>query len=176
MTVKKFVSINKHTKQLENLVVKIAEAAEENKKEYFIGGGFAIDLSLGIISRNHHDIDFHPMLSDYSWWIDWFKNQGYEVRNRQDPMFPETWWIYNSKKEFLVDMWPFQLDNGILTINHQGKYIDAKRHWNETRVISYKNTKIRIENPQRVLEQKTRHVKDSKMYRPIDLHDFKLLG
>lgn len=176
MTVGKLVSINEHTKKLEDLVLKIAGAAKENKKEYFIGGGFAIDLSLGTISRNHHDIDFHPMLFDSSWWTDWFTNQGYEVRNRQDPKFSETWWVYNSKNEFLVDMWPFQLQNGTLTINYEGKYIDAKRNWDETRLISYKNVNIRIENPQRVLEQKTRHVKKSKKYRPIDIHDFKLLG
>jgi len=170
------MKINEYTRQLEGLVMKIARAAKENKKEYLIGGGLAIDLSLGKISRNHHDIDFHPMLDDYSWWIKWFKDRGYKVRNRRDHKFPETWWVYNSNEEAIVDMWPFQLKNGILLINQEGKYLDAGRHWEETKLINYKNIDIRIENPLRVLEQKTRHVSQGQKYRPVDIHDFKLLG
>lgn len=171
------VRINKYTKELEILVVKIANAAKENNKKYLIGGGLAIDLSLWKISRNHHDIDFHPMLEDYSWWIEWFENQGYKVKNRQDNKFPETWWVYNSNEEAIVDMWPFQLKNGILLINQEGKYLDAGRHWEETMLIIYKNVEIRIENPLRVLEQKNRHANRlGQKYRPIDLHDFKLLN
>lgn len=168
------MEINKYTRQLEDLVIEIAKAAKENKKEYLIGGGFAIDLSLGKISRNHHDIDFHPMLDDYSWWIEWFTDRGYKVRNRQDPKFPETWWVYNSNEEAIVDMWPFYLESGVLLINQEGKYLDAGRHWEETRLINYKNVGIRIENPLRVLEQKARHVSQGQKYRPADLHDFKL--
>jgi len=168
--------INKHTKQLEKLALEITRAAEENKKDYFIGGGLAIDFFYGKLSRNHHDIDFHPMLKDELWWVQWFTDQGYNVKNRADPQFPETWNIFNSHTKFVVDMWPFRLENGILLINNGGKYIDAKRHWEEITSVVYKNITIRIENPQRVLEQKTRHAKQSQKYRPVDVHDFKLLG
>jgi len=169
-------NINEYTWQLEALLLKIAEAASDNKKEYFIGEGFAIDIFLGKISRNHHDIDFHPMLEDSLWWLEWFKKLGYKVRNRQDAKFPETWNVYNSEGEAIVDMWPFRLENGLLLINHEGKYSDGGRHWEEMNLTNYRGVKIKIENPERVLEQKSRNAKHGQNYRPKDLHDFRLLG
>lgn len=170
------MTTNKHTGQLEELVMEIAKAANKNKKDYFIGGGLAIDFFYGKLSRNHHDIDFHPMLKDGLWWVQWFTDRGYNVKNRADPQFPETWNIFNSHGEFIVDMWPFLLENGVLLINNEGKYIESNRHWKEIKSVVYKKINIRVENPQRVLEQKTRHTKQGQNYRPIDLHDFKLLG
>jgi hypothetical protein len=171
-----FMNINKHTGRLTDLAAEIAGAAKENNKVYFIGGGFAIDFFCGKVSRNHHDIDFHPMLEDAAWWIDWFNNQGYKVINRSDPKFPETWWIYGSEEEFMVDMWPFRLDHGALFINQDGTYIDAGRHWDETTFVHFHNADIRVENPHRVLEQKTRQTGPGQKHRPVDVHDFKLLG
>lgn len=169
------MTINKHTKQLEDLVVGIAGAAKESKKDYFIGGGLAIDFSVGTMTRNHHDIDFHPMLEDAPWWIRWFEHKGYTVKNRPDKQFPETWWVFDSVGEFMVDMWPFRLEHGVLRINNEGKYVDAGRYWEETMLADYKHESVRIENPQRVLEQKTRHAGKGQKYRSVDLHDFRLL-
>lgn len=168
--------IDQYTRHLEILLMKIAQSAKENGKDYFIGGGLAIDLSLGKMSRNHHDIDFHPMLEDASWWIKWFKDKGYEVKNRQDPEFPETWNVFNSNNEAIIDMWPLRLESETSLINHNGEYTDSGRHWEETKLVKYKDVDIKIENPERVLEQKTRHVKQGQEYRLVDLHDFKLLG
>jgi len=170
------MNINQHTRQLERLTIEIVQMAEENKKEYFIGGGLAIDFFCGKISRNHHDIDFHPMLEDSEWWIRQFQEKGYVIKNRSDEQFPETWWVFHSNGKFMIDMWPFRLNNGVLFINKQGKYVDSGRHWLETKVINVKHVKIRVENPYRVLEQKTRHVCQGQAYRSVDIHDFKLLG
>ncbi|HCM37213.1 MAG: hypothetical protein UV61_C0001G0022 [Candidatus Gottesmanbacteria bacterium GW2011_GWB1_43_11] len=170
------MTVNKYTRQLEDLALRIAKAAKESKKDYFIGGGLAIDFFYGQITRNHHDIDFHPILEDTVWWIEWFKSRGYKVTNRLDPKFPETWRVYNFEGEAIIDMWPLQQENGVLLINCEGKYVDAGRYWKETKLVDYKKVDIRIENPQRVLEQKTRHASQSQKYRRVDLHDFKLLG
>lgn len=170
------MTINKHTKQLEELVLEMARVAEEKQKAYFIGGGLAIDFSCGKISRNHHDIDFHPMLEDSSWWIQWFKDKGYTVKNRSDEQFPETWWVFNSCGKFMVDIWPFRLESGALFINQKGKYVDAERHRAESKLVDFKHVIIKIENPYRVLEQKTRHAGQGHKYRPIDIHDLRLLG
>lgn len=168
--------MNKYTIDLVDLVVKIARTAAENQKEYFIGGGFAIDLSLGRITRDHHDIDFHPMLEDSIWWSEWFEDQGYEVIEKADPKFTEVFKVKDQSGKAVVDMWPFKLDKGRLLIKHEDEYADSKRHWKETRTVFYKSTPFKIENPERVLEQKLRHAKRGQKLRPQDLHDLKRLG
>jgi hypothetical protein len=64
--------IDQWTQRLESFLLRIATTAEEAGKRYYIGGGFAVDLSFGGISRPHEDVDFHPMEEDTRWWKDWF--------------------------------------------------------------------------------------------------------
>lgn len=168
--------IDEYTKGLVDLAVEIARAAAENQKEYFIGGGLAIDLSVGRITRNHHDIDFHPMLEDASWWVAWFKQRGCRVGKGDDLNFPETFKVKDYRGEEILDMWPFKLEEGKLLIKYRGSYVDSGRHWQEVRSVDYNGINFRIENPQRVLDQKLRHVRQGQKLRPSDLHDFKLLG
>lgn len=168
--------LNKYTKDLVKLAVKIAQTAENYHKDYFIGGGLAVDFSQGKISRNHHDIDFHPMLEDSKWWLEWFEDQGYGVKNRDDKNFPETYHILDDKKEAIVDMWPFKLMGDRLLIKYQGKYEDSDRKWAETKAVNFQGANIKIENPQRVLDQKIRHAKEGEPLREEDLHDLSLLG
>ncbi|MDP2874115.1 MAG: hypothetical protein Q8N84_02380 [bacterium] len=172
----KVVKLNKHTNILINLAIKIAKTASDYQKDYFIGGGLAIDFSVGKITRNHHDIDFHPMLQDSLWWKRWFENQGYKVLDKVDPHFTEVFKVKDKDDNTIVDMWPFKLVNGKLLIKYQGEYLDSGRYWEETRKVNFQNTIIRIENPQRVLDQKIRHAKKGQALRPPDIHDFKLLG
>lgn len=168
--------MDKLTSKLVHLLLVIAKAGNENNKEYFIGGGFAIDLTVGKITRKHHDIDFHPMLEDFPWWRDWFLNQGLDVKKKPESDFPDVYHVFDKKGIFMVDMWPFRLVSDQLMINKEGVEVDANRHWSETRIVNFQNTKVRIENPKRVLEQKMRHAKDKANLRPEDKHDFKLLS
>jgi hypothetical protein len=169
------MKINEYTRQLEDLVTEIAKAAEGNKKECFIGGGLAIDLSLGRISRNHHDIDFHPMLKDTPWWIKWFENRGLVVKKIEEGHFPEVYKVFDKNMD-VVDLWPLDLKESVLLINKDGKYVDSGRHWGETRIVKYNGVHFRVENPQRVLEQKLRHIKEGQPLREEDKLDFQLLG
>lgn len=167
--------MDEHTQEIVRLVTEIARAALDSKKQYFIGGGLAIDLSVSKITRNHHDIDFHPILKDASWWIDWFEKQGLSVKRIEGGHFPETYNIFNQNGEMVVDLWPMDLKEGILFINKDGVYVDAGRYWDETRLVKYNGVDFNIENPQRVLEQKLRHAKRGEPFREQDRHDFKLL-
>ncbi len=168
--------IDEYTIKLTDLALEITRAAEDNNKSYFIGSGLAIDFSVGKITRNHHDIDFDPMLEDIPWWIEWFKAQGYEVQEGKDKKFLETWRIFDESGEAIVDMWPFKLEGEALLVNMNGQYVDSGRHWNETRIVTFKGTDVRIENPERVLEQKLRHTLKNKQIRKQDAHDFRLFG
>lgn len=168
--------VDQETMTLVVLACEMAKIASQENKKYFIGSGLAIDLSLGKISRNHNDIDFHPMLTDLSWWIQWFKDQGLVVKKIEGSQFPETYNVFNQKDEMVVDLWPMNLKEGILFINQDGKYVDAGRHWEETRMCEFNEVIFRLENPQRVLEQKLRHVKQGQPLRDQDIHDFQLMG
>ena len=66
--------IDEWSLKLEALLLKIAEAAQKHHKRYYFGGGFAIDLTFGGLSRSHEDIDFAPMEEDTEWWKDWFNS------------------------------------------------------------------------------------------------------
>lgn len=168
--------IDQYTDRIVNLALQIAKVAEENNKEYFIGGGLAIDFFLGKISRNHHDIDFHPMLKDSLWWMNWFKEQGYNVWGPADQQFKETYKVSDDDGEEIVDMWPLKLKKGILLIMYNGEYVDSWRKWDETKIVQFKGINVRVENPERVLEQKQRHSEQNKEVRKQDQHDFHLLG
>jgi len=99
-------TIDEFTLLLEETALKIAKVAEENKKRYVIGSGLAIAFFKGKLSRNHHDVDFHPLRSDAEWWVKWFKGQGYEVVEKQDDEAGKVYEIKESDGELLVDLWP----------------------------------------------------------------------
>lgn len=170
------LKLNELTQDLVKLLVDVAKSAEENQKDYFIGGGFAIDLSLGRITRQHHDIDFHPMLEDSEWWQEWFGTRGYKILKREGEDFPEVWKVFGRNGKELVDMWPFKSESGKLLIKYKGNYVDSERQIGELRTVDFQGTRVKIENPIRVLEQKLRHVKRGSKLRPQDKHDFSVLG
>lgn len=168
--------IDQYTYNLFDLAKDISRAAKENGKDYFIGGGLSIDLFLGKVTRNHHDIDFHPMLEDYDWWKEYFASKGYNIEEPASEEYPETCQIQDKEGETVVDMWPFRLNGGILEINHNGRYTDASRAWNEVKVVEYDGVQFIVENPERVLDQKKRHFDSGQKFRDQDEHDFNLLG
>lgn len=172
----KEASIDESTNKLVTLALEMARSAAASGKRYFMGGGLAIDLSLGKVSRNHHDIDFHPELEDKKWWIEWFEKHGLKVKKIENSRFPETFKVENEAGEQVVDLWPFALKEGVLLINREGKYVDSGKHWHETRIVNYEGVDFRVENPQRVLEQKLRHTKEGQPFREQDRHDFRLMG
>lgn len=173
---KKGSEIDSFTKSLFKLVLEIAKAAELNSKDYFFGGGMAIDLHFGKITRNHHDIDFHPILKDYSWWKQWFIKKGYSIEEPASEDFPETSHVIDNEGNMLVDLWPMRLVSNRLKIKHKGSYSDAGRHWNEIQTVKFMGNNIKIENPERVLDQKKRHFKSGEEFREQDKHDYELLG
>jgi len=168
--------ITDYTNGLVSLAILIAETAQKNNKDYFIGGGFAIDFTIGEITRNHHDIDFHPLLDDYDWWKTWFLNKGYKIKEPAAAAYPETCRVKNQNNDSIVDMWPFKIQDNDLLIKYNSDYINAKRHLTELRKIKYNNTEIWIENPERVLEQKIREAGGESNLRPQDIHDFEVMG
>ncbi len=156
--------IDEFTLLLERVALKIAEVAKKNDKKYMIGSGLAIEFSKGELSRNHHDIDFHPPRSDAEWWVEWFKSQGYETKEKHDDEAGKVYEVRKTSGELLVDLWP----------------IDKDKEWDDMNMkkITYKNTVICIENPNRVLDSKIRYAREhcQGKLRRQDFHDFASLG
>ncbi len=168
--------IDEETLGIFSLAKEIAIAAKESGKRYHMGGGIAIDLSVGNITRNHHDIDFHPELADLDWWLAWLKKHDLNPIRIEDSPFPETFKVRNKSGSAVVDLWPFRLTDGVLVFNQNGEYVDTGKKWDETRTVEFQGVEFRIENPLRVLDQKTYDFRHGKPMREQDIHDFKLLG
>jgi hypothetical protein len=49
--------LDEKTSLLETLLLHIAETAHKEHKPYYFGGGIAVDLSLGGLSRPHGDLE-----------------------------------------------------------------------------------------------------------------------
>lgn len=156
--------IDKFTFLLEKIAIKIAKAAKKNNKKYMIVGGFAIEFFNGCISRNHHDVDFHPLRSDVAWWIEWFRNQNYTVEEKYDKKAGKVYEVKGDGGELLVDLWP----------------IDEDKVWEDAnaKTVNYKGTSISIEDPNTVLKSKVRHARKfcRGKLRVQDIHDFSTMG
>jgi|GEM_PF-2014490 len=156
--------IDSFTLQLENLALNIARHAHKHNRKYVIGSGLAIDFYLGRISRNHYDIDFHPLFNDVGWWLEWFRSQGYTVIEREEKKVGLVYEIKSVNNELLVDFWPIAKDVV----------------WKDENVktVIYKNTPLIIEDPNTVLASKIKYANEhyKGRLRVQDLHDFSLMG
>jgi hypothetical protein len=155
--------IDEWTQKLEALLLKIALTAEKAGKSYYIGGGFAVDLIFGAISRPHEDIDFHPVEEDTQWWKDWFTSQGYSISKDPDMKdYPYAFLLTNEKHEYLADVYPVKIDkDGTISVTHttayQGRPWWKGKSWQDVQQIIYKGQKVKLEKHISVLQQKVEH-------------------
>lgn len=158
-------------------MLEIAKEAGENNKEYYFSGGMSIDLALGHFTRNHEDLDFHPLDSDWEWWREWFQNNGYLLGKDPDMgNFPHTFKVTDEKDSYYADVYPVEPDrNGDITILlKDGTYDPWDGHsWLTKESVNYKGTNIWIENPKAVIEGKLWHSKrfKEKALPPKHQHD-----
>ena len=145
--------------------MQIAATAQENSKQYYIGGGLAIDLTFGGFSRSHEDIDFHPLEEDTQWWKDWFIFQGYIVSKDPDMQdYPHAFLVTNERHDYFADVYPVNIDrDGIISVTVANAYVGRPwwkgKSWNEVTAVKYKGQVIIVENYKSVLKQKEEHYK-----------------
>ncbi len=157
--------INHWTYQLEALLLQIAVAAQENNRQYYIGGGLAVDLTFGGFSRSHEDIDFHPLEEDTQWWKDWFVFQGYIVSKVPDMQdYPYAFLVTNERHDYFADVYPVKIDlNGTISVTVASGFTGRPwwkgKLWNEVTAVNYKGQTIIVENYTSVLKQKEEHYK-----------------
>ncbi len=174
--------LDQKTLQLELLLLQIAEAAQQHIKQYYFGGGFAIDLTFGGLTRPHEDIDFYPMENDTQWWKDWFRSQGYIVSKDSDmEVLPNAFSVistsydnFDKNRDYLADVYPIAIGSnggismavapgthevwdGMLTIS-DGRGLWPGKSWNDVKSVSYKGRTVVIENYRTVLMQKEEYI------------------
>ena len=178
-----YQAIDQWTQQLEALLLDIASTAQTAKKRYYIGGGFAVDLAFGGISRPHEDIDLAPMEEDTDWWKDWFRSKGYRISKNHDMKdYPYAFLVTNEKNDYLVDVYPVRVgQDGIVSITYstgyQGRQWWKGKSWNDVRLVTYKGQTVMVENYASVLQQKAEHYQwHGGEPEGKHLHDFRRAG
>jgi hypothetical protein len=155
--------IDSWTYQLEALLLQIAETAQENSKQYYIGGGLAIDLTFGGLSRSHEDIDFHPLEEDTQWWKDWFIFQGYSISSDPDMQdYSHAFLVTNEHYDYFADVYPVKIDaDGTISVTvtdgFAGRPWWKGKCWHEVTAVDYKGQVVIVENYLSVLQQKECH-------------------
>ncbi len=164
------------TALLEALLLCIAESAQKYSKQYYFGGGIAIDLTFGGVTRPHADLDFYPREEDTAWWKDWFRTQGY-ITSKDTDMEPlrNAFSMINENNDYFADVYPIAVGkngeismavykgtqavwDGMLTINGERAIWEGKS-WNDIRSVAYKGQTVFIENYRTVLMQKEAYIK-----------------
>jgi hypothetical protein len=150
--------IDPWTLQLEKLLLQIAQTAKEQNKKYYFGGGFAIDLSFGEITRKHEDLDFYPMEEDINWWKVWFQKNGFLISRDPDMRdFPHAFLPTNKNNDYFADVYPIKIgeQGEIMMLWKDGHYgIWKGKSYFDNKKVVYKDVSVYIENPSQVIQQK----------------------
>jgi Aminoglycoside-2''-adenylyltransferase len=175
--------LDEKTFTLETLLLQIASAGQKHNKPYYFGGGIAVDLSFGGLSRPHEDLDLYPLESDTAWWKDWFRSKGYIVSSDSDmEALPNAFSViryshdnFNKSQDYLADVYPIHIGSGgeismavkegadkvwdgMLTIKG-ARGIWQGKTWNGVRKITYKGQAIALEDYRTVLMQKVAYIR-----------------
>lgn len=176
-----FREIDAWTLRLEELLLEMAQHANAHRRQYFVGGGFAIDLSFGRLTRRHADIDFHPMEQDIDWWQIWFVNQGFRMGKDPDKRdFPHAFLVIDDEGRTLVDVHPVKIERGGEIFQYEMYGGHAKwegKHWNNIEIVNYKGVDVHLERAESVLHQRVTH--SQKYNKPLSAqhkHDQKLMN
>lgn len=129
---------------------KFAEKANQEKKEFFVTGGFGLRILAGVRYRNNKDIDIAIPKKDFEFWKNYFINNEYE--NYHEPNDTKrdysnyALYIKNiNGKEIEFDLW-------VVNVDKDGYYFDTEwkkqRKWNikPQDIIScrYRNTMVKV--------------------------------
>lgn len=177
---------NARTRTLVALIKKIAHYAAHHQKRYFVGSGFAIDLYLGQLTREHEDIDLVVDLVDGKLWRTLFNQWGYTI-GQDDYMvyFPNAFTVSQNPQDAedcLVEVWAMHYrDDGSLYPPHKQEHPgrewwQAKRHDN-LQYMQFEGVGVWIEEPNVTINQKLDHVQYHKQrLSEKHIHDLNLMG
>lgn len=171
--------LNRKTKKLNKLLLEIIEVSKEFEKKFFVAGGFALDIEVGRLTRNHDDLDLHPLEKNITWWKKWFRKKGFKIDyNPEIKDKTKAFVAYSPDDEFYVDMYGVKVGRkGKLFSAESGKRHDwAGTTWQGTvKTKDWQGRKVNILHHEGILWLKKKTVKkQSSKLRKKDIHDLKL--
>ncbi len=189
-------SLNKKTKQLVKLLSEILTASEINKKRVLLSGGFALEIEAvnernnSVITRNHDDIDIHPLEKDIVFWKRWFVNKkfiigtNYEIKDKSKAFVahsPNSTFDNNLPEEaFHIDVYSINVDRcGTISDSIFGvKRIWRNINWyKDVKTLLWKKQIVHILDHKFILSYKKEVAKNiKKPLRKKDIHDLKLFS
>jgi hypothetical protein len=100
--------ISKKTKDCFNCLLLASRFAAENEKTLLVQGGFAVDLAVGKLTRNHDDLDLMTFENELEFVRNFFKNQVFLISCLpfNDPLKTFTFekgLIHGDMDSFLID-------------------------------------------------------------------------
>lgn len=185
---------NKRTENITNLMVAIIDTAHQTGKKVVINCGLGLEIEAAskrgddFLTRDHGDLDIHPMEEDIPFWKSWFADKKYAVRGNEEikdlakafVAFPST---YNEAlwdtdpDSYYVDVYGITVDQkGIVGSRVTGEEIWGT--WDENFIeCLWGGRKITVMRHEKVLENKCKTAKRfGTPLREKDIHDYNLFG
>jgi len=89
------------TQKLFEILIDLSEIAEKHERLLVVQGGFAVDLEVGKITRNHEDLDIIVLEKEVEWFRELFKVDGYKFKYHDGQNRNVSFGAY--KWNFIVD-------------------------------------------------------------------------
>jgi len=77
---KQIKDCDEKTKELFEIIIKIADFSKKNDKLVLVNAGYAMDLAIGFISRNHNDLDLIGLEKDLNFFRKYFSGMSFKLR------------------------------------------------------------------------------------------------
>jgi hypothetical protein len=174
------------TTNLVKLMMSLVTRANQHQMRYALGGGLALDISLGRLTRPHEDIDMIISIDDVALWQRQFIDEGYEIgHDEYMRYFPYSFTVVSKdydRDNYLIEVWPmeFKPDGSLYpphTSDHPGRNWWASKNVKTWQKISYDGVQVWIESPAEIIKQKLDHVRfhkealAAKHLHDLELHD-----
>ncbi|MDD5396826.1 MAG: class I tRNA ligase family protein [Candidatus Moranbacteria bacterium] len=148
-------ALNDQTRKIFEVAKEIAIFAKENKLVAAFDGGIGLDIAMGMITRNHGDIDLQVEKEKLEVWEKYFEDKGFVIKKNPDERFE----LYVAELESLhIDF---------------GCYIDDVEKLIKNTI---ENIEFTTFNPIEILKYKKSEAERTKSKRLKDIHDYALFG
>lgn len=186
------------TRIIEDLLLEILKVCAKERKTLVIAGGFAIEIEAGCLrgdselTRNHGDLDLHPIDTDIEFWKAWFTNKDFVIAGNHEikdiskgfVAYSSDWVMDGEREEqpetaFYTDAYGVHVDeNGIVISGVSGKYKSWEVKWKDwIYSCTWKGLPATVINHENGLSLKRDSVvRKGLPFRDKDIHDHKLFG
>lgn len=192
---RKFIP-NQRTSNIVKILLDIVDVNNSHNKKMAVSCGLALDIEAAsrrgdnFLTRNHGDLDIHPLVEDIPFWKKWFEERGYIISNddrdidmsKAFVVFPKT---YNPEEwntdpdSYYIDVYGLESDDkGVIHSLESWKDESWGSTWDENfikcrwmdRDITVMKHDVALANKRKTAKEKGTNL------RAIDLHDHKLFN